>query len=334
MPRARHVATPSSRAEAGLTLIELMISLGIGSFLLAGAVTVFMQCRTTLRVTESVSRLQENGRVVLAALEPDLRMARYWGLTTRASKIANRAPLGAPNGIGDDTCGVNWLIDLDHFVQATDNAYGFACAAFSAAVPNADSLVVRHAGEDSIAPAALVGKRMYLQTGRFQEGRIFNHGALPAGFTASSSETHALVVNGYYVNRDSSLGASIPGLRRKTLRNNGTIADEEVMAGVEDMQVQFGVDTDVAGAVDRGSIDRYVDADDAILAAGGPGYLPDAEILAVRIWLRLRAERPENGFSDTAAYVYGNRSAGPFNDGLRRLVVSKTIHLRNSRPAF
>ena len=63
------------------------------------------------------------------------------------------------------------------------------------------------------------------------------------------------------------------------------------------------------------------------------GFNPTAEILAVRIWVRVRAERLENGFTDTANYVYADQNVGPFNDGFRRLVVSKTIYLRNARPA-
>jgi type IV pilus assembly protein PilW len=178
---------------------------------------------------------------------------------------------------------------------------------------------------------------MYLQTGRFQDGQIFNNGALPAGFTATNSETHQLVVNAYYVDRRSSLSPAAdttPSLRRKTLQQSGAaIVDEEILPGVEDMQIQFGVDTDVLGAANRGSIDRYVNANDPILNPANPAFLPDAEILAVRIWLRIRAERTENGFTDTATYVYGDRNVGPLNDGFRRIVVSKTIYLRNARQA-
>ncbi|HET7608276.1 MAG TPA: prepilin-type N-terminal cleavage/methylation domain-containing protein, partial [Gammaproteobacteria bacterium] len=57
------------RAIAGLTLIELMVALAIGMFLMIGAITVFMQSRTTFRVNESVARLQENARFVLDTLE-------------------------------------------------------------------------------------------------------------------------------------------------------------------------------------------------------------------------------------------------------------------------
>ena len=60
-----------------MTLIELLVALAIGTFLMIGAVTVFMQGRAAFRVIESLARLQENGRFALDALERDIRMAQY-----------------------------------------------------------------------------------------------------------------------------------------------------------------------------------------------------------------------------------------------------------------
>ena len=154
----------------------------------------------------------------------------------------------------------------------------------------------------------------------------------PAGFNPGTSETHAVVVDGYYIDNGSSLGNAIPSLRRKILRSTGVIDDEEVLPGVEDMQVQLGVDMDAAGQPNRGSIDRYMNPGDPIITPGNAAFDPNAEILAVRIWLRIRAERTENGFTDTATYQYADQNVGPFNDGFRRLVISKTIYLRNARP--
>ena len=102
---------------------------------------------------------------------------------------------------------------------------------------------------------------------------------------------------------------------------------------MEDFQIQFGVDTDIIGAVDRGSVDRYVNPGDPIITPGDPGFLPNAKILAVRIWLRIRAERPENGFTDTTDYVYADQNVAAFNDAFRRMIVTKTIYLRNARGA-
>ena len=97
--------------------------------------------------------------------------------------------------------------------------------------------------------------------------------------------------------------------------------------------MQFGVDTDDA-RYRRPRLDRplrqHQRPDDR---SDERGLQSDAEILAVRIWVRVRAERLENGFTDTTTYVYADQNVGPFNDGFRRLVVSKTIYLRNARPA-
>ena len=81
-------------AQSGVTLVELMVALGIGSFLMVGAVTVYMQSKTAFNVSESVSRLQENARYAFEILEPDIRMAHYWGLTARTNRIPG--PCHAP----------------------------------------------------------------------------------------------------------------------------------------------------------------------------------------------------------------------------------------------
>ncbi|HEY5624173.1 MAG TPA: PilW family protein [Gammaproteobacteria bacterium] len=324
----------------GVTLIELMVALSIGSFLMIGAVTVFMQSRTAFRVTESVSRLQENARFVLDALEPEIRMASYFGLTSRANKIQGRAtplePTPAGLGVGND-CGPNWSINLLEEVGGSNNGYTWACAAFGDGPQNsADTFVLRRASGRPVLPPLDAGT-MYIQSARFQDSQLFSGALIPAGYVPDTSQTHALIVNGYYVSTNSTLdtpGSPIPSLRMKTLVGGALgprLIDQEVLPGVEDFQVQLGVDTDPVGGANRGSIDRYVNVDDPMLNPQSAGFDPDATVLAVRIWIRLRAQFPENGYTDTTNYVYADRNVPAPNDSFRRTVVSKTIYLRNAR---
>src|SRR5690606_11855604 len=252
-----------------MTLVELMVALAIGSFLLIGAITVFLQSRATFRVADSVSRLQENARFVLDALEPDIRMASYFGLTTRPEKIQGRAgPDDEPSEdfVVSGDCDDNWTIHLDAPIEGSDNDYSWGCAAFEDAEETAaDTLVVRRVAEAIEAPAA---DRLQVQSARFLDSTLFVGTALPAGYTVDNSETHRLVVNGYYVSRTSTLSTAtnlVPSLRMKTLVDGPGIEDREVLPGVEDMQVQFGIDTDPPGAPNRGSVDRYVNAGDTLL---------------------------------------------------------------------
>ena len=290
-----------SPQRSGMTLIELMVALAIGSFLMIGAFTVYMQSRTTFRINESIARLHENGRYVFDVVEPDVRMASFWGLRTRGYAITGRSTpndSSSPLSPAGD-CGTNWSVNLDNAVEASSNTYGFTCAAFGTPIGTADTLVVRHVANDPVAVP--VANALYVQSSRVGNSALFEGALIPAGFDPLVSQTHELVVNGYYVSQNSSLGTPdnpIPSLRRKLLRNGGgsgpTIVDEEILPGVEDMQIQFGVDTDAEGALDRGIVNRYVNPDDPILDETSAAFNADARILSVRIWLRLRSEQREN----------------------------------------
>ncbi|CAN5285701.1 PilW family protein [soil metagenome] len=299
--------------QHGMSLVELMVALTIGTILIIGAVSVYMQSRSSYRVNEAVARLQENGRFALDTIEPDIRLARYWGQTSRTDFIEGRAGSADPNAFpGDDECGPNWGVDLDNDIEGSNNGYALLCAAYNGNPAGADVLVVRHA---SANPAPLQSGRIQIQTDR-AHGEVFSDGKLPDGFGAGS-ETFNLIAHAYYISADSTGAPGLPSLRRKALGTGPDVSDEEIITGVEDLQVQFGVDT-----TGDGIVNRYVN----------PGAVPgNSPILAVRLWLRLRAEAIEVGFQDDNVYAYANQLAGPLNDRFRRLLVSKTILLRNTR---
>jgi type IV pilus assembly protein PilW len=310
----------------GVTLIELMVSLVIGALLIAGAVTVYMHSRNTYRVTETAARLQEVARYALDTIEPDVRLAGFWGLTNRADFVENRG--AAPEteqavaATVTDDCGNNWIVDVAQFIDGRDatttggSGYDLACSATSAA-DWSDVLIVRRASSDV---RALTAGRAQIQTNRMR-GVIFADGVLPAGFSAApSSETRDLVVHAYYVS-NSGVGANgLPQyqLRRQTLVGGGPAIDDiEIIPGVEDLQVQFGVDRN-----GDGNADQYVN----------PGSVPAAaRITTARVWLRVVAEDAEVGFTDNTDYSYANTNPGAPGDNRRRVLISKTIQIRNSR---
>ncbi len=321
-----------------------MVAVAIGAFLMIGAMTVFMQSQTTFRLNQSVARIQENARFALAAIEPDIRMASFYGLSSRGVRIDGRAKTNAPNNAalwpgGPANCGANWALDLENPIVATNGTYPWPCAATVGAAngePGADTILIRRVNENPVALGALAINTLYLQSARFQPGQIFTGVAVPAGYTATTSQTNALITRGYYIATQSSQlglkGQTIPSLHRKTLSGIGVV-DEEILAGVEDLQIELGIDTDIPNAPNRGAVDRYVNADDPILNPASPGYNPNVVILAVRIWLRVRAEDIENGFSDTTEYKYADVDFTPTaaQQPFRRLLISKTIYLRNAR---
>ncbi len=90
------IASTNRMRQFGVSLIELMVAMVIGLFLILGAVTVFSQSRSTYRTAESVARLQEIGRLAMDVVETDVRMANFWGMSNHADYIDNRTPIGQP----------------------------------------------------------------------------------------------------------------------------------------------------------------------------------------------------------------------------------------------
>jgi type IV pilus assembly protein PilW len=67
------------RKMQGLSLIEILIALAIGSLLVLGLVEVFAASRTAYQLSTGLARVQENGRFAMDYLQRDLRMAGHLG---------------------------------------------------------------------------------------------------------------------------------------------------------------------------------------------------------------------------------------------------------------
>ena len=327
--------------QTGLTLVEIMVALAIGSFLIIGAVQIYSQSRQAFAVNESIARVQETAQFAMDTIEADLRMASNWGRNSRGLAVEGRSLVGDDNPTGltvpQDTsgsCGTTWAFDLARPIDGSDNSYGLACAAQGGAVANSDVVTVRRV---TVNPVPLDGTRIQVQSTRVQ-GEIFDNGAVPAAFLpvtnhpitgAPSSATHNLLVSSYYVSPTSALIPGVPTLRRKTLTTQGgapAIVDQEVAPGVENIQLQLGIDVD-----DDNTVDRYVHVGDAIYNPAAAGYVPGARVITARVWLVVRGVTQEFGLVDARDYQPGNANIGQKTDGFRRLQVSKTILLRNAR---
>lgn len=76
----------------GLSLIELMIALVIGTVLMLGLVQVFGASRSAYQLSEGMSRSQENGRFAIDFLQRDIRMAGHFGCVNDQAHAQNTPP--------------------------------------------------------------------------------------------------------------------------------------------------------------------------------------------------------------------------------------------------
>jgi len=314
--------------QTGLTMVELLVALAIGSFLMIGAVNIYSQSRQAFIINESIARVQETAQFAMDTIEADVRMASNWGRNSRALAVEGRSIVGDvnPNSLPEPAaCGAGWALDLAMTVDGDNNAYGLACAATPAAQANSDVITVRRATVATFAPQ--VG-RLQIQTTRIQ-GELFADGNVPGTFSVADSTTHNLLVNSYYVANDSDLIPGVPTLRRKSLTMVGgvpTIVDQEIAPGVENIQLQLGIDVN-----EDNTVDRYVNPGDQSYDPNAAGFIPGARVITARIWIVVRGINIENGIQDNTDYEPGDVDLGVFNDNYRRMQISKTILLRNAR---
>lgn len=321
-------AIQSRVRQSGVTMVEILVALSIGSFLMIGAMQVYNQSRQAFVINESIARVQETAQFAMETIEADLRMASNWGMHSRGASIEGRSLLANanPNTLAVPAgCGAQWALDLGHPVDGANNAYTLTCAAQDGVQANSDMVTTRRA---TVAAMPLEAGRLQIQTTRVQ-GELFNDGNVPPLFNPAESETHNLLVNTYYVAADSALIPGVPTLRRKSLQSTGgapTVVDQEVAPGVVNLQLLFGVDVDADN-----TIDRYVNPGHAIITPGAAGFIPGASVITARVWLVVRGITPEMGIQDATNYQPGDVVLGTFNDNFRRLQISKTILMRNAR---
>jgi type IV pilus assembly protein PilW len=166
--------TMQSRTQRGFSLVELMVAMAIGIFLMFGAVTVFTNSKRTYNENEIASRLQENLRFASEILTHDARMAGYYGCantdipstTGNPTKLHSSIPAGLitnANHIIDVSGGgiegwegsaatAEWLpsgLDISAWIAApvASNA-AMSAATFGAPVSTGspDAILIRHAG--------------------------------------------------------------------------------------------------------------------------------------------------------------------------------------------
>lgn len=276
-------STRSRARQRGVSLIELMVAMVISLVLIGGAIQVYSFSRQNYEVNESVVRLQETARYALSVLEPDIRMANSWGLSKGAGFVV------PATGLPESNCGADFARVVTTSLEGTNNEYALGCPiAASSAITSADTLVVRRA---SAAPSSVTGGKLLICSTRASIQLVQDSATCTA---APFGQVNDLLVNAYYISRDARHLAGFPALHRWGLNTASELLDVELVPGVEDMQIQFGIDP--TGV--RGIATGYVN----------PGEVPaGAQIVSVRLWLLVRAETPEQGYRNEETYEYGDR---------------------------
>lgn len=258
------------RRMQGLSLIELMIAVVLGSLVVAAVGNVYLSSTQSFRTQEGMARMQEGARFAFETIGFDLRQTGFGCRSVSAAAVDatwyknlfTRPMQGYKDGAGSPTAALDvdntdavTILRADKSRETTITAPGTTNAAHGM---NANGLFVV---TDAYADATVYVATAAAGTGyTLGAATPCTGGAVP---DTAGSHLLPLAANIYYI-RDNPAGE--PSLYRQSLQSNGTVAAEELVEGVEDMQILYGEDTTVvtAGSTcpdDGCSVDAYFAAD-------------------------------------------------------------------------
>ena len=308
------------RSQTGINIIEIMIALLVGAFLIGGLMQMFISTKKTYNMQDANSRIQENGRFAIEFLSQDIHNADFWGClilsTSSNDGIYNLNALPAldpaynnPNNLG--VAGIDNDNSVATIVDGTDSIVltGFR----NSGVP------VVADGINGTTPLTIVSgtgkdlkKNNWVAVSDCENADVFQIAndignstsvAHAADFAGRTYGRTAQIFPLYRVTYEIRASTSVNGLRSLYRKINDDPA-QELIEGIRDMQILYGEDTDADGLPNR-----YYPADQVNMV----------NVKGVRI--SLLAESVADGLmSDTnpktLSYASGSGTAG--DDGMSK----------------
>ncbi|HEX8989723.1 MAG TPA: PilW family protein [Rhodocyclaceae bacterium] len=336
--------------QHGFSLVELMISLTIGLFLMAGVTALIVWQSGNRNELDKSSRQIENGRYAIELLADDIEHAGFYGsfwppanTTTFTVLNQNTDAAADPCSTTDHTADLGtagnfgWINNSTTAPTVPVPIYGYAGAATAPVSclanyqPNTPVIVVRRAATTPLAATSAVAGTTYLQVSNCNTATApFVLGT--SGFTmtlkdcATPAPIFPYVVRIYYVASCNQCGTDTTPTLKVVEFVNGASTVRPLVEGIQDIQFDYGVDTGNDGsphvyATDPTSIATYTPVPATSSKWG--------DVMAVRVSVLARNTDQTMSYTDTKTYTLGSRTVAAANDHYKRHVYSQLVRVVN-----
>lgn len=341
------------RLQAGFSLVELMVAVTLSLFVLAGmSLTLANSSESRVELERALQQI-ENGRYAMQIVSQDLRHAGYYG--RYIGDLPAPAALADPCAVDPAALETGMGLPLQGYdAPATVPAELAGCLGSGNFLPGTDILVVRRAQTSPpLELAAAVPGEIYLQTTAYPSGPryVLGEGGNAGVFTLEEKKpdhsgdvvpagllryhVHVYFISPCDIPASGSTcdgatddgGRPIPTLKRLELTSDGmgstTMQMVPLVQGVQDLQIDYGVDNPAAGAsTGDGSPDNYVSS---------PASAAEwTNVVAVRLNLLAANTEPTPGHTDSKRYNLGLAgTVGPFNDSIKRHAYAAVVRVNN-----
>jgi Tfp pilus assembly protein PilW len=282
---------------------------------------------------EDTARIQENGRFAMNHLKRELMLVGFYGGHADVAKMSAVAVsddcVRSGNWVLDPSSPLEFINDFDSAL-VTQKGTEFDCLPTRSIMPGTDVFSLkRTAGEATVeggvfrdGSKAANDRQWYLEIANYGERKSWfysDKSGFPSGTVSVSSNIDfwEFYVQIYFIRRYSIVpGDGIPTLCLAMLTRDG-MDSECLVEGIEDLQLEFGVDTSGDGVPNTFvSEPNTVDIERSVVA---------------RISILLRGIRAIAGYTNTQSYVLGKKFVAAKNDPYLRRVMTTTVQLRNGR---
>jgi type IV pilus assembly protein PilW len=222
-----------NKQQAGFSLIELMVALVIGLFVMGVVITVFVQSKRNYNQDEEIARLQESGRYAIQLLSRELAMAGFLGNMQLADSVTMSLPSGT-------VCDIDWNTEspLEKPIKVIDADSPPSC--LTEALSGTEIVVIKHMRGQALSSTSA---DTIVMESNGKDGNMF---VAPTDMTAPTDYQHwEFLVRAYYIADED--GDGVPGLyRKRVIASGGALqvqADGNLVPGVEDFRVTYGIDS-------------------------------------------------------------------------------------------
>lgn len=296
----------NAKGVAGFSLVELMVSITIGLFLLLGLATLLLNSTSTHTEMQKSSAQIENGRYATQLLSEDIRLAGYYGEYSPTGYNVPEKPCAAavtpvapnmPSPIGYDLTSTGTDFSCMTNLQSGTGVLVLRRVQTVTATADAVNTYLQVSQCNSDATTTLFKFGTVASTGGFNLRKIDCVSTNPAAL-------RKFVVHIYYIsscNVCAPTADGIPTLKMVEYVDGAAQTPVALVEGIEDMQLDYGID-----ASNDGSPDSYVadtDTTSTTRLVGTPTNW--ANVMAVRINLLARNITPTNGYDDSKTYALG-----------------------------
>lgn len=312
----------SASRQQGATIIELMIGIAIGLIIVAGMALLFSNTSISRSELEKSSRMIENGRYAIELLEDDIKHAGFYDLLgIPAGYALNRVDACTTSGNFGFVSGTSVATPLFGY----DDSWAANCTTPNGSTERnyrtgTDVLVIRRVASGApVPPAASSASSLYLQVSACSKDSttvapIVLANGQSSSFTlrdkdcATKRPVRQFISRLYFVaDCNDCTGATdqVPTLKMLELQGSSLVA-VPLVEGVEDMQLEYRLDTNGDGIADVFNVKASSIGDNC--AASPAGYCW-ANVMAVDIYLLARNTELTVGHLDDRTYTLGSQTS-------------------------